>query len=243
MGKKASIIIIAGLMILSTCIKQINAQTERSCGIITQIWHNTKPLKQNEESKLLDIQRKGKPTKAKIGMPILKDDRIQAKETYVEFEITWHREKQIGESEEKDDRIIFKASENKPIHVIIEECPEKTILSCFSDIITIIKSGKPFEIKTEPAIAGAPGTNFEIKQVNKGQETRLIVTQGEAYLKNKYGSISVREFEMGIARKDKPPTKIKIDKNLIGKEIGWLFQRTGLPDVYLKEFEKFLRPG
>lgn len=208
---------------------------DADCGFISEIWESGQP---KQESKLLQVYRRGKPLRAKVGMELEKNDRIQAKHPEVGFEIT-RRAENNDKKPAKKDTFLATAPDQRPFHITVKDCGKNTVYDVFANIIAIIKSGWPFKIETEPAIAGAPGTTFRIKQLNNGNAVKLMVTKGEAYLRNEYGSVTVKESEEGTAIKGSPPKKEKIKKDYIETELAWAFKGRDLPLLYAQEFKNF----
>lgn len=242
-SKKRFLIVLINSFLLIPFSTHVLARPAQGCGIITGIWHYGEELGIGEESKLLKIYRRGKGIGAKAGTPVFEKDKIEAKAPEVEFEITWQPKKETKQQTgqvQQSNRSVFRASEDEPlIQLTIEKCRERTVLAYTGEIINILKAPMLFEVKTKAAIAGAAGTNFILKVTERQRTTKLIVTKGEAYLRNNFGEVIVGESEIGTAKKGSPPTKTRTDKNYISKEIEWVFDRTGLPQLYASEFRQW----
>ena len=213
---------------------------QESCGIINIIWEYGEKLPDGKEAKLLEVYRNRRPIKAVNAMPIYEKDRIQAMDYNVEFEIKWYPSTNTAEN----DRSLFKPAQDiDDGHILIEECREeaRTIFNHLGEVWTFIRSGKLFNIRTKPAYAAASGTTFRAKLKKKGEILKVLVTDGQVILKNKYAAIEIGPFEEGTATQDKPPIKESISKEYIQNEVDWMRRVKELPQFYKNQLQNVIR--
>jgi len=213
---------------------------QESCGIINMIWEYGEKLPDGKEAKLLEVYRNRRPIKAVNAMPIYEKDRIQAMDYNVEFEIKWYPSTNTAEN----DRSLFKPAQDiDDGHILIEECREeaRTIFNHLGEVWTFIRSGKLFNIRTKPAYAAASGTTFRAKLKKKGEILKVLVTDGQVILKNKYAAIEIGPFEEGTATQDKPPIKESISKEYIQNEVDWMRRVKELPQFYKDQLQNVIR--
>ncbi|MCK4785968.1 MAG: hypothetical protein KAV87_19585 [Desulfobacteraceae bacterium] len=213
---------------------------QESCGIINMIWEYGEKLPDGKKAKLLEVYRNRRPIKAVNAMPIYEKDRIQAMDYNVEFEIKWYPSTDTAEN----DRSLFKPAQDiYEGHILIEECREeaRTIFNHLGEVWTFIRSGKLFNIRTKPAYAAASGTTFRAKLKEKGEILKVLVTDGQVILKNKYAAIEIGPFEEGTATQDKPPIKESISKEYIQNEVDWMRRVKELPQFYKDQLQNVIR--